>query len=142
MSSPAHASKAERRRRVFLAARGTFVGTNAHIRDRNMMVKVISQNEQPFLEVIQSFSKAVVYDITRSLLVKEVFESELKAKLQFPELYSVSAVRGLQHDVSEQDAARSEQEVLQEIDESDDSVQQHQDEADSQKSELEGPNSY
>ncbi len=61
-----------------------------------------------------NLDKQPVIDITLSLLRKQVFESEEKAKLVFPELYHVSAVRGLQHDTSEKNAARSEADALEE----------------------------
>lgn len=102
------------------------------------MIKTISQNERHFQEVIKSFSKPIVHDITLSLLTNQVFESELKAKLAFPELFSVSAVRGLQHDASEQDAARSEKETLEEIVRSNDDVYGQHDEEDYQESDVEG----
>ena len=138
MSSSAVISKSERRRRIFLAARETFNGPNGKIRDRNVMIRVISKNERPFRDAIQSFSRNIVYDVIHSLLTNQVFESELKAKLQFPELYSVSAVRGLQHDASEQEAARSEQVALEELAQSPDDVYVQYNEDDYQTPEMEG----
>ena len=56
----------------------------------------------------RKFGRNIVIDIIASLAEKGIFQSELKAKLAFPELYQVSAARSLQHDASEQEAARSE----------------------------------
>ncbi|KAL6712890.1 hypothetical protein ACLMJK_009602 [Lecanora helva] len=115
MSNPIVVSKAERRRKVFLAARDVFNGPNSQIRDRGMVIDVIMRNERPLREIIQSFSRLIVCDIIFYLLTKQVFESELKAKLAFPELYSVPSVRKLQRQASELEAARSEQEAQEEI---------------------------
>ena len=114
---PKKTSKPERRRMVFLTARAVFFGDNAQIRDRSAVKTVLQRHTATFQQAIQDFGSNIVVDIIASLLENRIFESELKAKLAFPELYQVSAVRNLQHDASEQDAARSEAEALEEISE-------------------------
>ena len=109
-SSPV--SKPERRRRIFLTARTVFAGVNAGLRQRKDVARCIAGHEQTFQLLIRAFGKDIITDVITSLLENGIFESELKAKLAFPELYQVSNVRSIQHDVSEQDAARSEDEAL------------------------------
>ena len=109
------ALKAQRRRRVFLAARPVFVGNNAQIRDRKAVLTVIAEHEPAFTAILQELGKERVVSVIQTLLGDQVFESELKAKLAFPDLYQVSAVRGLQHATSEQEAARSEAEAFREV---------------------------
>ena len=138
MSSSIRPSKPERRRKVFLAARATFSGANAQIRDRNVIIRVVSKNERPFREIFHQFTRPIVFDIIQTLLLNRVFESEIEAKLAFPELYSISAVRGLQHAASEQDAARSEKEALEDVSKSKDDVYGQPDEDDYQRLALQG----
>ena len=109
-SSPV--SKPERRRRIFLTARTVFVGVNAGLRQRKDVARCIAGHEPTFQLLIRAFGRDIITDVITSLLENGIFESELKAKLAFPELYQVSNVRSIQHDVSEQDAARSEDEAL------------------------------
>ena len=105
-------SKPERRRRIFLTARTVFTGVNAGLRQRKDITRCIADHGQTFQPLIQAFGRDVTANVITSLLENGIFESELKAKLAFPELYQVSKVRSLQHDVSEQDAARSENKAL------------------------------
>ncbi|KAL8702918.1 MAG: hypothetical protein Q9201_003898 [Fulgogasparrea decipioides] len=107
--------KAERRRHVFLTARTVFVGPNAQIRDRKAIAAIVARHESTFQPLCQKFKTSRVIDITLSLLENRIFESELNTKLAFPELYQVSAARNLQHDLSEQHAARSEAEALEAV---------------------------
>lgn len=105
-------SKPERRRRIFLSARTVFAGVNAGIRQRKDVARCIAGHEQAFELLIRAFGRDIITDVIVSLLENGIFESELKAKLAFPELYQVSKVRSIQHAVSEQDAARSEDQAL------------------------------
>ena len=117
-------SKPERRRRIFLTARTVFVGPSARIRDRKDIRPLISRHPDTFRQLNSAFGVNVVVDVIWSLLESGVFESELRAKLAFPELYQVSAVRTLQHDVSEQNAARSEAEAFDSISHADSDIYQ------------------
>ena len=114
MPSPENAFKSERRGRIFLAARTVFVGSTARVRDRTAVRTLLSQHPATFEPLKRSFGEEVVVSIVWSLIENGIFESELKAKLAFPKLYSPSPARNLQHDVSEQEAARSEAEALNE----------------------------
>ncbi len=118
-------SKPERRRRIFLAARTVFVGDTARVRDRTTIKTVISRHPATFQSLKQSFGEDSVVDLILSFLEKGIFESELKAKLAFPQLYQPTPARNLQHDVSEQEAARSEAEALDEASRSDLGVYEH-----------------
>jgi len=51
----------------------------------------------------------------KALLDQRVFESELKAKIAFPELFQTSPARDVQRNESENDAARSVAEALEEL---------------------------
>ena len=117
-------SKAERRRRIFLTARTIFTGPNSRIRDRKTISAVVAQHEDHFKQCNAAFAKNIVVDVINSLLEHGVFESELKAKLSFPELYQVSALRSLQHDASEKNAAKSEAEAIETLSQQDSDIGQ------------------
>lgn len=138
MSSSTPTTTEERRRNDFLAARAVFTDQNAFIRDRNAVEKLVSRHERSFRRELLHLDKQPIIDMTLSLLRKQVFESEEKAKLVFPELYHVSAVRRLQHDTSEENAARSEAKAQEEVSRSED-VKYEADEVDGQEGYLEGP---
>lgn len=95
---------------------------------------MVSRHEWSFRKALLNLDKHSVIDITLSLLRKQVFESEVKAKLVFPELYHVSAVRGLQHDTSERNAARLEAKAQEVVSQNEDVLY----EADDQEECLEG----
>ena len=98
-----------------MTARTVFSGVNAGLRQRKDVARCIAGHQQTFQLLIQAFGRDIITDVITSLPENGIFESELKAKLAFPELYQVSNVRSLQHDVSEQDAARSEDKALADV---------------------------
>ncbi|KAH8587971.1 hypothetical protein B0O99DRAFT_731242 [Bisporella sp. PMI_857] len=103
------------RRRVFLAYRTVFTGPQAHIRRTKKVREVIEQHRSSFKSLIQDFGLNKVVDIVKALLDQCVFESELKAKVIFPELFHTSPTRDVQRNESENDAARSAAEALEEL---------------------------
>ncbi|KAL8689884.1 MAG: hypothetical protein Q9218_004549, partial [Villophora microphyllina] len=133
--------KEQRIREMYSIMNPTVVGNrqNAQIRDRKAIAAVVARHGSTFQPLNKKFGYKVVIDVTLSLLENRIFESELKAKLAFPELYQVSAARSLQHDVSEQNAARSEVEALEAISLADDEDEQelHPDSDDDYKAEDE-----
>ena len=136
MSPSKMVSKPERRRRIFLTARTVFVGPSARVRDRKDIRPLISRHPDTFSQLNSAFGKDIVVDVICSLLESGIFESELRAKLAFPELYQVSAVRTLQHDVSEQNAARSEAEAIDRVSLADPDI--YQDDVDDQSEFITG----
>ena|SRR6187402_3485808 len=103
------------RRRVFLAYRTVFTGPHAQIRKSKKVREVLEQHRQSFQPLILDFGFDKVADIVKALLDQSVFRSELKAKLAFPELFQTSAARDVQRNESENDAARSAAQVLEEL---------------------------
>jgi hypothetical protein len=102
-------------RRVFLAYRTVFTGPHAHIRKSKKVREVIEQHRGSFKPLIRDFGFDKVADIVKTLLDQRVFESELKAKIAFPELFQTSPARDVQRNTSENDAARSVAEALEEL---------------------------
>jgi hypothetical protein len=102
-------------RRVFLAYRTVFTGPHAHIRKSKKVREVIEQHRGSFQPFLRDFGFDKVADIVKTLLDQRVFESELKAKIAFPELFQTSPARDVQCNESENDAARSAAEALEEL---------------------------
>ena len=100
------------KRRVFLASRSVFSGQNVHIRRAKKIRETVLQYSSLFKPLVNDFGINKTTDIIKILLEQKIFESELKAKIEFPELYQISPARSLQHAALETDAARSEAEVL------------------------------
>jgi len=114
-SAAASITEPELRRRVFLVARGIFTGEKAQIRDHKSLRNILNEHDKSFSSINHDLGSKMVRETIWSLLNDQVFESELKAKELLPELYEVSAVRDLQHVVSEKEAARSEAKALQDV---------------------------
>jgi hypothetical protein len=102
-------------RRVFLAYRTVFTGPHAQIRKSKKVREVIEQHRGSFQPLVRDFGLDKVVDIVKALLDQRVFESELKAKIAFPELFQTSPARDVQRNESENDAARSAAEALEEL---------------------------
>lgn len=64
---------------------------------------------------MKDFGIDKIVDIIRNLLEYRIFEPELQAKMEFPELFRTSPARDVQRTTSENDAVRSEAEALEEI---------------------------
>ena len=103
-----HAERFERRLSIFLAARTVFVDSTAQIRCMAAIKAVISDHPGLFQPLRQKYGFAVS-NIIYHLLQSGVFESERKAKAEFPGLYQTSPDEHLQHDASEQQSAQSEE---------------------------------
>lgn len=56
-----------------------------------------------------------VLHILKNLLEQDIFKSQVKAKIEFPELFQSSPARDVQRTASENDAAHSEAAALEEI---------------------------
>jgi hypothetical protein len=74
--------------------------------------EVIEQHRQSFKPSIKDFGFDKVADIVKALLDHRVFESKLKAKIAFPELFQTSPARDIQRNESENNAARSATKVV------------------------------
>jgi hypothetical protein len=103
------------KRRVFLAFRSIIVGQNAQLRKAKKVREVVQQHQSSFGPLLRDYGLNRVVDIIKALLEDRIFESELKAKIAFPELFQLSPARDVQRTASENNAARSEAEALEEI---------------------------
>jgi len=105
----------ENEQRVFLAYRAVFEGNNAQIRQPKAILKVVSKHRKSAQTLLQSLGEKQVLDTLKSLLERKVFQSELEAKLAFPNLFTTSLAQDVLHNASEADAARSQAEALEDM---------------------------
>ncbi|KAI1772566.1 hypothetical protein F4818DRAFT_424788 [Hypoxylon cercidicola] len=103
------------RRRVYLACRAIFVGDKAQLRRPKKVREEIEKRPSALGSLNRDLGIEKVVEILRDLLERRVFESELKAKVEFPELFLSSPRQEAQREASEIDAAKSTAEALEEI---------------------------
>ena len=105
----------EDEQRVFLTYRAVFEGHNAQIRQSKAISKVVSQHRKSAQTLLKSLGEKQVIGTLKSLLERKVFQSELEAKLAFPNLFTTSLAQDVLHNASEADAARSQAEALEDM---------------------------
>ncbi|KAL2016470.1 hypothetical protein VTK56DRAFT_3491 [Thermocarpiscus australiensis] len=104
-----------RKCRVYLLCRPISSGNNAHVRKAKKVKELMDRNRPLLLPLLQDVGEGEVVNILRELLNKRIFESELRAKVEFPDLFRSSIVRNAQRQASEIDASRSNAQLLDEI---------------------------
>lgn len=85
------------------------------LRKSKKVREVVEKHKSSFQPLIKEFGNDKVIGILKELLAGRIFQSELRAKVEFPELFRSSPARDVQRTTSENDAARSEAEALEEI---------------------------
>lgn len=104
----------KKRERVYPACRAIFSGSKALIRKKKLVVQEIRDHGAALASLSDIGYKEIIV-IVRDLLEKQVFESDLKARLQFPKLFQSSAERDALREASELDAAQSVADILEEL---------------------------
>lgn len=98
----------------YLALRKVFFGDKAKFRSVKAIRKQINKHLQ--VDEIQALRNQHplehIYEITKDLLEDQVFESTLKAKIRFPEVFDVSPAQSADREQSEAAAARTEAEAI------------------------------
>jgi hypothetical protein len=97
-------------RLVYLALRSVFIGNDANIRSAKAIRNQIKKHQQneDVKALMKNHSQDHVYGTTKELLEDRVFESTLRAKIRFPEVFSISPAQSADREQSEEEAARSE----------------------------------
>ena len=85
------------------------------LRKSKKVREVVEKHKSSFQPLIKEFGNDKIIGILKELLAGKIFQSELRAKVEFPELFRGSPARDAQRTTSENDAARSEAEALEEI---------------------------
>ncbi|KAI1742121.1 hypothetical protein F4680DRAFT_40887 [Xylaria scruposa] len=95
---------------VYLALKNVFKGKNAEVRRLTAVRRLITQNQKDpdVSNLINEYNIDIICQIARSLLTEGIFESTLKAKIQFPEVFDVSPAQSAERAASEAEAAINE----------------------------------
>ncbi|UNI16717.1 hypothetical protein JDV02_003130 [Purpureocillium takamizusanense] len=99
---------------VYLALKNVFKGHNAGVRQNRAIRKLIKQyrSQEDISDLIREHNVDVICNAARMLLCDEVFESTLKAKIRFPELFDLSPTQSAEREASEAEAARHEADAI------------------------------
>jgi hypothetical protein len=98
---------------VYLTFRNIFSGQDAHLRVLKKVQQRINTNasRDDVRRLIDEFQLDNVAHVAKTLLEAEVFESTLKAKIRFPEVFDVSPEQSAEREESEKAALRTEAEA-------------------------------
>ena len=107
---------------VYLTLKNVFKGANAEVRQPKAIRKLIKKNQQQrdVADLIRAHNIETICTTARTLLTEQVFESTLKAKIRFPEVFDVSPTQSAEREASEAEAAKHEAIAIK------DAVQGHQ----------------
>ncbi|KAI0476660.1 hypothetical protein F4859DRAFT_479692 [Xylaria cf. heliscus] len=85
-------------------------GKNAEVRRLAAVRKLITQNQEDadVSDLVNGHNIDIICQMARSLLSEEIFESTLKAKIRFPEVFDVSPAQTAEREASEVEAAINE----------------------------------
>lgn len=107
-------SKAENRQ-TFLACKAIFTGPSASLRKTKTIQTPITAHQAALSTSIPNFEVNRVTDIVQALLKEQVFQSDIKAKMEFPDLFTPSLTKNVKDNVFGAEAARSAADTLEEI---------------------------
>ncbi|KAL4860773.1 hypothetical protein BDV12DRAFT_191504 [Aspergillus spectabilis] len=80
-------------RLVYLACQHIFRGPNSMVRKRKQVMSLIQRNQPALTDILREYNIDRTCNIAKSLLDDEIFHSNLRAKIRFPELFDVSPAR-------------------------------------------------
>ncbi|KAI7423213.1 hypothetical protein KC336_g7943 [Hortaea werneckii] len=101
-------------RLVYLSFKNIFTGPDAHLRSLKTIRKRVQKykDKEEIKALIQQHNLDHICNTAKSLLESEVFESTLKAKIRFPEVFDVSPSQSADREASEAEAAKSEADAI------------------------------
>jgi hypothetical protein len=85
------------------------------LRRQKKIKECVDRNRASLQQLLNDIGEQQVLDNLQSLLERRIFESEVRAKTEFPDLFRPSPFRDIQHQAFEDDAARSTEEALDSI---------------------------
>jgi hypothetical protein len=102
-------------RLVYLVLRGVFKGVDAQIRKTKKVNELIQkhQHEKKINNLIQEHSMVNLCSVAKILLEQQIFESTLKAKIRFPDVFEVSPSQNAERAISASKAAKTEADAIQ-----------------------------
>lgn len=105
-------------RLVYLAFKNVFRGCDAQMRKKKSIDAMVSKHKNANEDIealVEEHDINHINKTVKALLKAEIFESTLKAKIRFPELFDVSPAQSAERAASEAEAARTEAEAIREV---------------------------
>ncbi|KAJ9215062.1 hypothetical protein DTO166G4_3319 [Paecilomyces variotii] len=102
-------------RLIYLACQHIFRGANSQVRKLKTVKGLIRQNELALTDILREYDINRTSTVAKKLLESEVFDSTLKARIRFPELFDLSPTQSAEREASEAEAARDEANTVREI---------------------------
>ena len=101
-------------RLIYLALKNTFKGADAQVRKPKKIRELIQKQQQSrdVRDLVQAHNLDNVCNVAKVLLDQQIFESTLKAKIRFPEVFEVSPAQSAERSASEEEAARTEADAI------------------------------
>ena len=101
-------------RLVYLALKNVFRGADAQLRRPKKIRELIQkrQNNIEIRDLVEAHNMDNVCNVAKALLEQQIFESTLKAKIRFPEVFEVSPAQSAERSASEEEAARTEADAI------------------------------
>jgi hypothetical protein len=103
-------------RLVYLAFKNVFMGQEAKLRTprkiRKQIQKHFDDGDVRVRALVAEHSMDNVCNTLKTLLQDEIFESSLKAKIRFPEVFEVSPAQSAERAASEAEAARNDADAI------------------------------
>ncbi|KAF2094636.1 hypothetical protein NA57DRAFT_18840, partial [Rhizodiscina lignyota] len=84
------------KRRVYLACRAIFAGGNAQVRKAKKIRELVDEHKKALSPLIRDYGVDKVAAILKKLLEQGIFQFQVKAKIEFPELFQSSPARDVQ----------------------------------------------
>ncbi|OQD96418.1 hypothetical protein PENSOL_c016G02869 [Penicillium solitum] len=106
-------------RLIYLACQHIFRGSNSQVRKLKTVKGLIKQNEPALADILREYDIKRTSNVAKKLLESELFDSTLKAKIRFPELFDVSPTQSAEREASEAVAAKDEANTVREISDKD-----------------------
>lgn len=91
-----------------MACQHIFRGSNSQVRKLKTVKGLIKQNKTALADILREYDINRMSNVAKKLLESEVFDSTLKAKIRFPELFDVSPAQSAEREASEAVAAKDE----------------------------------
>jgi len=107
---------------VYLTLKNVFDGSNAEVRQPKAIRKLINESnkKRDVADLIRAYTLDTICNTARILLTEQIFQSTIKAKIRFPEVFDVSPAQTAEREASEAEAAKNEAIAIE------DAVQGHQ----------------
>jgi hypothetical protein len=105
-------------RLIYLAFKNIFIGMDAQTRNVSTIKKKIQKHKKGSAEIqalVQAHNVDNLANSVKLLLEGGVFESTLRAKIRFPEMFDVSPAQSAERAASEAEAAQIEAETIRDI---------------------------